>query len=84
MLVTVFKRNNRYTGEWQRGDWSKHSEFNSDIHEVMTLALFNEKVKQQNASAGVITLDEIAQASGYRNAKEMLDIGELTGGSCPY
>ena len=66
MLVTVVCANGKYTGEWQKGDWSKHPDFDSTRNKVMTkdefdkaIAKENEAIAKRNRAKSIITLDEI-------------------------
>ena len=50
------------TGEYQRGDWSRHQRFDARRNIVMTMEEFNAKVSRQNARAqraAIISEDEI-------------------------
>ena len=78
-LVTAELHNGKFTGRYQKGDFSKHSLFNNANYKVMSKDDFSEAVKSQNYEVSVITRDELAKAMGYSDAGEMDYIINTTG-----
>jgi hypothetical protein len=77
-LITVFlDEDNRITGKYQSGDWSRHRDIHKYNVRVMRYSQYMKEVEENNRRAReamVISPDELAQCGGFKDSKEMMEV----------
>ena len=71
-MITVVKG----TSNYQQGDWSKHIDFNPDIHKVYDSIEDWKKSEDYPRPVSVISPDELAQSQGFKSHKEKMEVQE--------